>query len=121
MFRIKICGITSPGDARAAVESGCDAIGMNFYSGSPRFVSTPQALEIAEAVPDVALVGVFVNESSEAITRAASELGLSWVQLHGDETPAQRQPVPRRQAPPTRSTPRRRPGNDDDVTYIGFD
>ena len=35
-FRIKICGITSPADVRIAATAGADAVGLNFYTGSPR-------------------------------------------------------------------------------------
>jgi len=64
MFRIKICGITTPEDARLAAEAGADAIGINFYSGSPRFVDAVMAKKIAAAAGEsVAKVGVFVNET----------------------------------------------------------
>ncbi len=88
MFRIKICGITRPEDARAAAEAGADAIGLNFYSGSKRFVSPSDAQRIVAALPTgVAKVGVFVNASAAEIADTASTLQLDWIQLHGDEPP----------------------------------
>jgi phosphoribosylanthranilate isomerase len=89
MFRIKICGMTSVEDARAAAEAGADAIGLNFYPRSRRFVRPETAARIAAAVPrDVTKVGVFVNATAEEIRRIAELVGLDCVQLHGDEPPA---------------------------------
>ena len=90
MTRVKICGITSTADALAAIEFGADEIGLNFFHLSPRFVNFAAAAEIANAVAGrAALVGVFVNEPNEKIQRAAAELGLDALQLHGSETPGQ--------------------------------
>jgi len=85
MFRIKICGVTSCDDARAAVQVGADMVGLNFYADSPRFVDPELAREIAAAVPQT--TGVFVNASAAQINRIADIVGLDWVQLHGDEPP----------------------------------
>ena len=88
MFQIKICGITSPNDARVAVEAGADAIGLNFYDKSPRHVTVAAAADIARSVPgDVTIVGVFVNATAERIAKITGEVGLDAVQLHGDEPP----------------------------------
>lgn len=87
-FRIKICGITRVPDALDAVRAGADALGLNFFPGSPRFISTETAAAIVQAVPaDVCKVGVFVNASIDHVTRLADELGLDFIQLHGDEPP----------------------------------
>ena len=85
MFRIKICGVTTVDDACAAVQSGAEMIGINFYADSPRYVSPEQARAIAVEVPQT--TGVFVNASAEQINRIAESAGLDWVQLHGDEPP----------------------------------
>lgn len=88
MFRVKICGITCPADARLAVEAGADAIGLNFYPQSPRYCALEQARAIALALPrHVCKVGVFVNATLETIGAAAAEVPLDLIQLHGDETP----------------------------------
>lgn len=85
--RVKICGVRTPDAAAAAVESGADAIGLNFHPGSKRFVgSTAAAARIAAAVPErVWCVGVFVDASREAIAEAVRRVPLSAIQLHGDE------------------------------------
>jgi phosphoribosylanthranilate isomerase len=88
LFRIKICGITNVADAREAADAGADAIGLNFYSGSPRCISEETAEEIVRILPaDVAKVGVFVNMPSSDVARLADRLRLDWIQLHGDEPP----------------------------------
>jgi phosphoribosylanthranilate isomerase len=89
MFRVKICGITNVEDAIVAVEAGADAIGLNFYEGSPRLVGVDRAREICDAVSNRVLrVGVFVNASREEIERIMVTVGLDAIQLHGDEPAA---------------------------------
>lgn len=86
MFRIKICGITRIEDAVAVAASGGDAIGLNFYPGSKRFVPLARAVEISAAAPgSLQRVGVFVNATADEIRRAADEARLDLIQLHGDE------------------------------------
>ncbi len=88
--RIKICGITSPGDAAAAARAGAWAVGVILARESPRRVTIEQAREImAAATVGIEKVGVFVNESPEAVAAAVSVCGLTAVQLHGEETPKQ--------------------------------
>ena len=87
MVRIKICGITRPQDAVAAAEAGADAIGVVFAK-SPRQVTIRQARAIVAALPPfVSAVGVFANVRPATVLRAVAVVGLSEVQLHGDESP----------------------------------
>ncbi len=89
MFRIKICGVTSVADAEHIAQSGADAIGLNFFRKSKRYVDRETARAIAACVPQaVQRVGVFVNESAEQVRSIANEVPLDWVQIHGDEPPA---------------------------------
>ena len=86
MFRVKICGVTTPGDATHAVACGADAVGVNFFRGSRRFVDEGAAREIVRAIGNrAAVVGVFVNASPEEIMAVCGRLGITRVQLHGDE------------------------------------
>jgi phosphoribosylanthranilate isomerase len=85
MTRIKICGITTPEDARAACRAGADAIGLVFAE-SLRRVPIERAREVIAATPAlVNIVGVFLNQSIEQVTEIAAAVGLDTVQLHGDE------------------------------------
>lgn len=85
--RVKICGITREQDARTAVASGADAIGLVFYPQSPRFVSVEQACKIAGAVaPFVTLVGLFVNATPADIQNVLTAVPLNLLQFHGQET-----------------------------------
>lgn len=92
---IKICGVTRPADALAAVDLGARFLGLNFHPPSPRCLEPAAAREIAAAVrgrpggSEVTLVGVFVNRPAAAIERVAAVVGLDLVQLHGDEGPAE--------------------------------
>lgn len=85
MFRIKICGITRPEDAEVAFDAGADAIGLNFYSQSSRYIDAELARVIAQSVSNS--VGVFVNSSADEILRLSQTVGLDAIQLHGDEPP----------------------------------
>ena len=87
--RVKICGITNLADAELAVELGAWALGMVFFEASPRQCSPIAAQEIAARLRRrVELCGVFVNAPLERIVRDSEQLGLSLVQLHGDEGPS---------------------------------
>ncbi|MGA1228137.1 MAG: phosphoribosylanthranilate isomerase [Burkholderiaceae bacterium] len=87
--RIKICGITRLEDAQAAAALGADAIGLVFYPKSPRAVGLEQARCLAKAVaPWMSVVGLFVNAERAQVLETAQAVGLSHIQLHGDEDPA---------------------------------
>ena len=87
MVRVKICGITNIGDARAACEAGADSLGFNFYEESPRHVSVSEAAKIhAELPKKVEAVGVFVNLPIEEVAATAAAVRLDFAQLHGDES-----------------------------------
>jgi len=87
MVRVKICGITNPTDARAAVRAGVDALGFNFARG-PRKLSPERAKAIiADLPPFVTPVALFVDEAVEQIRHVCSFCGVTTVQLHGSEWP----------------------------------
>ena len=86
--KTKICGVQTLEEAQASVDAGADALGFNFWPQSARFIEPHAAREVINGLsPIVCTVGVFVNEEANRIVDIASELGLSAVQLHGDESP----------------------------------
>ncbi len=87
--KIKFCGITTLGDAERAVAAGAWAVGLVLWPLSPRACDTDTAAEIAAALKRrVEIVGVFVNPTLEEVAQAADAIGLTMLQLHGDEGPA---------------------------------
>jgi phosphoribosylanthranilate isomerase len=84
-FRIKICGITNLTDALLAAESGADAIGLNFYSQSPRYIDPETAGRIAKALPpNLDAVGIFVNQLLADMKALAGRAGIRSLQVYGD-------------------------------------
>jgi phosphoribosylanthranilate isomerase len=83
--RIKICGITRKADAERAVQLGADALGVNFYPSSPRYVDINTAADILSTTsPFVTVVGVFVSENLAAMMKIAQEVGrINVLQCHG--------------------------------------
>jgi phosphoribosylanthranilate isomerase len=88
MLRVKICGLTTPQDAAAAVEFGADALGFNFFPGSRRFVEVKSAARWIAALPEnVEKVAILVNPTWNEAKAAAATAGITLLQLHGAETP----------------------------------
>src|SRR6266478_223028 len=86
--RVKICGITRSGDARAAAEAGADAIGLVFYPPSPRYLSVERAVEIRDALPPfVQTVALFVNADAAQIAQVIGRVKPALLQFHGEEMP----------------------------------
>lgn len=85
--RVKMCGTTRREDALAAARYGVDALGFIFYRKSPRYIAPEAAAAIISALPPfVDRVGVFVDATLAEVVHHAG-LGLSLIQLHGEETP----------------------------------
>src|SRR3954469_16118936 len=90
MVRIKICGVTTPEDARFAADAGADAVGLNFYPKSPRFVTPTQAAAIVRALPAfTSPVGVFVGMPLRQVCAVGFQLGLRGVQTYDEQPPAE--------------------------------
>ena len=86
--RIKICGITRPGDAVAAAQAGADAIGLVFYPPSPRYLNVERAREIRDALPPfVQAVALFVNPDAAQVAQVIGRVHPALLQFHGEETP----------------------------------
>jgi len=94
MTRIKICGVTTAEDARFVAEAGADAVGLNFYPRSPRFVDPARAAAVVRALPPfTAAVGVFVGMPLRQVCAVAFQLGLRAVQTY-EEGPPEEDPFP---------------------------
>ncbi|HYB27915.1 MAG TPA: phosphoribosylanthranilate isomerase [Solirubrobacteraceae bacterium] len=89
MTEVKFCGLTNLDDAERTVAAGAWAIGLIFWPGSPRRCEFDAAVEIGGALKRrVKVVGVFVNATLDHVTATAEAVGLTMLQLHGDEGPA---------------------------------
>ncbi|MDZ4764392.1 MAG: phosphoribosylanthranilate isomerase [Chloroflexota bacterium] len=92
MTKVKICGITTLDDARAATQAGADMLGFNFYKRSSRAIDPDAALTICAALraefgTDCPLfVAVFVNEIVGRISMTLEKVGIKVAQLSGDES-----------------------------------
>ncbi|MCK9608106.1 MAG: phosphoribosylanthranilate isomerase [Methylomonas sp.] len=86
--RVKICGFTRAEDALAAARLGVDAIGLVFYSQSPRNVSIARAAEITRVLPAfVSVVGLFVDAEPDWVRDVLAEINIDCLQFHGNESP----------------------------------
>ena len=84
--RVKICGITRKEDAQAAANLGVDAIGLVFYTKSPRNIDVNMARAICDAIPGfVTTVALFLNPEKSLVNRVVSEVGVDLLQFHGTE------------------------------------
>lgn len=87
--RVKICGITRPEDAQVAADLGADAIGLVFYTKSPRYVEASLAAEIISAIPPfMTTVALFLDARQDFIQQVLNTAPVDLLQFHGDECPA---------------------------------
>lgn len=88
-MRIKICGITRPGDAEQALALGADTVGCVFHAASARHVTAEIAQDIRAAVGDAGtLVGLFVDPTVDQVQAVLDRVDLDVLQFHGEESPA---------------------------------
>ena len=84
----KICGINDAASMQAAIDGGTKYVGLVFFPRSPRYVTQPQAKELAKLVPpNVTLVGLFVDPVDDLLKLKLADVPLNIIQLHGSETP----------------------------------
>lgn len=87
-IHVKICGLTTPDDARGCVDAGASMLGLNFVPSSPRRIDAAAARAIAEAVRGRAeIVGVTADLDEASLRELRAAASLDRVQLHGDEPP----------------------------------
>jgi phosphoribosylanthranilate isomerase len=88
MTRIKICGITRPGDALAAASLGTDAIGLVFHARSPRHVQAVQAAAIVRELPPfITVVALFLDAAADEVHAVLRTVPVDLLQFHGREAP----------------------------------
>jgi hypothetical protein len=93
--KVKICGLTNLADAQATLAGGADLLGFIFFPKSPRYVTPERVRDILAGLEPhrqvgqggVLTVGVFVNESPQAVAQILDFCGLDLAQLHGEEPP----------------------------------
>ncbi len=86
-IRVKICGLSDPGDVEFAVDAGADYVGFVLFPKSPRHVAAAQLRELASAADGAITVAVLVNPDDQEIGSILKETRLGMLQLHGGETP----------------------------------
>lgn len=84
---LKICGVTTRDDAEALARMGVDALGVNFWPKSKRYLPADQAEWLRGLEGVILRVGVFVNEPPALPLQLVRDGWLDVVQLHGDESP----------------------------------
>ncbi|MEM8766671.1 MAG: phosphoribosylanthranilate isomerase [Pseudomonadota bacterium] len=86
---VKICGVTRPEDAAVVAEAGADALGLNFYPGSPRCIDSTVAAGIArDLAGSICRVGLFVDPTQADVEVVLETAGLDLLQFHGNEDDA---------------------------------
>ena len=87
MVEVKVCGLTTVDDTLRCIEAGADAIGLNFWRRSPRFV------DVAVAKESWRLPGMMPGWSAYSSTSIRPDRGdprrdgIECAQLHGSESP----------------------------------
>ena len=79
---VKVCGITRPADARAAVAAGADWLGFILWDGSPRNVTPDRARAMSEPLEAAVAVAVMVAPTPDQALRTAALAGADRVQVH---------------------------------------
>ena len=86
-MKLKVCGMTSFEQLQKLDQLGVDFAGLIFYENSKRFVGNKLNSRKSEIRNlQIKKVGVFVNAGIDQVGKEVKEYGLSYVQLHGDES-----------------------------------
>ena len=91
MTKIKICGITTLGDAFVSCTAGADALGFNFSKASPRYIQPEKARHIIDKLPPfISCVGIFVEQEPSEINEICNFCRLDQAQLHSEHYTAEK-------------------------------
>ncbi|MCY3857920.1 MAG: phosphoribosylanthranilate isomerase [Gammaproteobacteria bacterium] len=89
MTAVKFCGLRSEADVETAICVGCDVVGLNFVSASPRVIDTVTASKIVGSFgSNMLFTGVFKDQSESEIRRVLNDVALDFLQFSGDESAA---------------------------------
>ena len=87
---VKICGVTRVADAEACIAAGVSAVGVNLVPGSKRRVDEDTARRIAAAVAGrIDVVAVVAGLPVAELVQVLERVRADWLQLHGEESPAE--------------------------------
>ncbi len=85
--RIKICGLTRPGDIALCERLGADMVGLVFAPNSKRCLDVPSAQALLKPVRWAQPVGLFMNQSATEVGAIVDALpALRMLQFHGNES-----------------------------------
>jgi phosphoribosylanthranilate isomerase len=84
---LKICGVTTCADGGRLADMGVDALGVNFWPSSKRYLAAAEAGWLLDLAGRILRVGVFVNEQGDLPVRLYDAGLIDVIQLHGDELP----------------------------------
>jgi phosphoribosylanthranilate isomerase len=94
---VKICGLSTPETAEAALDAGADMIGFVFHPKSPRYVSVDQAAVLARRAKGRArTVALLVDPDDTLLSQIILEVRPDVIQLHGHESPQRLQEIEER-------------------------
>ena len=85
---VKICGIKTLDTLICCANNKVNFFGMIFYNKSPRYINIKDAILLQNEAKKLSIngVGVFVDEKISTINEYIRELGLEFIQLHGNES-----------------------------------
>jgi phosphoribosylanthranilate isomerase len=87
-IRVKICGLRTAADVAAVAQAGAAYMGLVFFAKSPRYVTLPQARDLALAAPPgLAKVALVVDADDATLDAIIEAMPLDMLQLHGHESP----------------------------------
>lgn len=87
--QIKVCGLTSAAEAELVLAAGVDALGINLWPGSKRYVPFEECAWLESLAGRTSRVAVLVNPTPEEVARIWGSGRFDWLQLHGEESPEQ--------------------------------
>ncbi len=85
--KIKICGVKTIATINTCIKNKVNFFGLVFFNKSPRYISISKAKKLIEYSKNkkIKAVGVFVNLSSEKLSKIIDQTNLKYIQLHGNE------------------------------------